>query len=140
MRAPLLGLLVTGALTIGSAFPAAQAMDKREMRDPTPGAIVAFRHQRAIVAERRLLPFHALAQARPRSHQPLAPCCIGSIVSPEAGMIVVTEDTAPQLVSPESEQPAAAQPAATSSPHAAPTTETVAGVTVMRGSVAQSVR
>jgi hypothetical protein len=135
MRARLLRLLVASALLSGNALPAAQAMEKREMRNPAPSGIVVLRHHRPIVAERRLLPFHAFAQTHSRPPQSMALCCVAAFAPPGAEMIMIAEDAAPQTASPEPEQPAAAQPAA--KPHDAPSTEMVAGVTIMRGSVTQ---
>jgi hypothetical protein len=134
MRARLLSLLVAGVLITGSGLPAAQAMEKRGMRNQARAGIVVLRNHRPMVAERRLLPFRTFEQAHARPGQSLALCCTAAFASPDAAMIVVTENAVPQAASPEPEQPAAARPAV--KPHDAPSTETVAGVTIMRGSVA----
>jgi hypothetical protein len=141
MRARLPHLLIAGVLIAGGVLPSAQATEKREMsevRNATAAGIIAAHHMRKFAAITRhptTSTSHAFAQAHPRTGQSLALCCIASVAPPDAEMIVVTDGSALPEMQPEPELPAAPPPAVKAND--APRVETVAGVTIMRGSIAQ---
>jgi hypothetical protein len=134
MRARLLCLLVVAALIAGGAVPIAFAAEKRAMRNPTTVGIFTLRSKRTIVAESRFLPFRAFERSHERASQSLALCCIAAAAPPEADMIVVTEDAPSQAARPE---PAPPEAPPTAKAKDEPSIETVAGVTIMRGSVTE---